>query len=179
MCDSSGLRRFELAIFLFSIIILDQSPPNNQIATTNNAPKQLHQTTTTFAPSPPQPHPANIASPPFSNDARQQPNHHSKPPPPSPFSFHNHQPHHLSTPNVVLSRARSVIVTEHVEPRVQIDAFPGEETDQGSFTPPFPPSNGRASGGVAPPPTAKQMDPFLERETDQKVFTPPFCPTNG
>ena len=38
----SGLRRFEIAVFLFSIVILGQSSPNNQ-------------TTTTFAFLPPQP----------------------------------------------------------------------------------------------------------------------------
>ena len=65
----TGLRLFEIAVFLFSIIILDQSSPNNQIATTNIAPKQPQPNATAFASLPPQLHPANIASPPFSNDA--------------------------------------------------------------------------------------------------------------
>ena len=110
---------------------------------------------------------------------QQQPNHHSKPP--TTFAFLLPQP--STTPPVNterrMSKARSVIITKRVEPRVQMDAFPGEETDQGSFTPPFPPSNGRASGSVAPPPSAMHVDPFLETETDQKRLTSPFWPTNG
>ncbi len=36
------------------------------------------------------------------------------------------------------------------------------KSDQGRFTPPFPPSNGRASGGVAPPPSAMDVNSSQE-----------------
>ena len=54
--------------------------------------------------------------------------------------------------------------------------FRERKTDQGSFTPPFPPSNRRASGGVAPPPSAMHVDSVLGGNADQKRLTPPFLP---
>ena len=79
----------------------------------------------------------------------------------------------------MLTRARSVIVAGRVEPRVQMDAFPREKTDQGSFTPPFPPSNGRAWGGMAPPPSALYVDSVWEemriKRGSRPLFTRPMA----
>ena len=96
----TGLRHFEIAVFLFSIIILDQSRPQQP----NRHHQHRPQTTTTkrhhlrlfTSTTPPRKHrftpilkrhPLTTKSPPPTSF----PNHHSKPPPPSPFSLHYHQ----------------------------------------------------------------------------------------
>ena len=144
-CDSSVSR------FSFAVVILDQTPPQQ--------PNRHHQRPRTTPPNRHylhlhNPTPQASPHPPFSNDAQQRPNHHGKPPTTFAFLLHNQQQHHLWTLNVGLSRTRWAIIAERVEPRVRMAAFPREETDHGSFTPPFPPSNGRAWGGFAPPPSA-------------------------
>ena len=159
-------------MFLLLSLFWTKHHPNNQIATTNNAP---NNSTRPPLPSPPQPNLASIASPAILK------RRHTTPQPPRQTSHHlRHPPSQPATTQPVDAerRTRSAIIAERVEPRVRIAAFPREETDRGSFTPPFPPSNGRAWGDVAPPP--RRVCEFrLGKITDQNRLTPPFCPTNG
>ena len=154
--------------------------PNNQIATTNNAPEQLHQTATTFTST--NPTSQALPHPPFSNDAQQRPNHHGKPPTTFAFLLHNQQQHCLWTLNVGLSRTRSAFSAERVEPRVRMATFSREETDHGSFTPPFPPSNGQAWGGFALPPSACVFSVWAEMRIERgsrPLFARPMADQGG
>ena len=69
MCDLSGCD-LQLAVFLLLSLFWTKHHPHHQIATTNNAPEQLHQAATTFTTT----NPTSQASPrlPFSNDAQHR-----------------------------------------------------------------------------------------------------------
>ena len=129
MCDLLGLRS-SVSRFSFAVVILDQTPLHHQIATINNAPEQLHQTATTFTPT----NPTSQASPrlPFSNDAQQRPSIAADFSPPSPSS---------SRPTSAQNRGGLLTACAFLYGRIA--NFP-RNSDQGRFTPPFPPSNGQA-----------------------------------